>query len=173
MDQKFDFSILRNLRMKRGMTAEGLAQKANITRATVIKLESGKGNPTIETLSALGRVFQLEASQLVQMAESGTTESGLTNAYEEGGFTGIQVRFPGFEIYHLKAGKGTKTESAPGLHDNTAEVCLVVSGRVRITVMGDPKELGPGAALRFKALQDHMLEVLDDAELLLIHHTLS
>ncbi len=48
MEHKFDFSIIRNLRMKQGLTAEALAQKADVTRATVVKLESGKGNPTIE-----------------------------------------------------------------------------------------------------------------------------
>jgi transcriptional regulator with XRE-family HTH domain len=44
------------------------------SRATGVKLESGKGNPTIETLRALEQVFQLGVSQLVQMAETGTVE---------------------------------------------------------------------------------------------------
>ncbi len=68
MDHKFDFSVVGNLRMKQGLTAEALAQNAKTTWATIVKLESGKGNTTIEILSALGRVFQLGASQLVQMA---------------------------------------------------------------------------------------------------------
>ena len=169
-DRKFDFSIVRSLRMKQGLTAEALAQKANITRATVVKLESGKGNPTIETLGALGRVFGLDASQLVQMTETGTTEPGETLPYDQEGFQGTQVRFPGFEIFVLTAAKGAKTLATPDLHDNTAEICLVLSGRMRLTILEDSRELGPGQALRFKALQPHELEALEDTELLLIHH---
>ncbi len=121
----------------------------------------------------MGQVFKLGASQLVQMAETGTAESGQKTVYDQDGFTGIQVRFPGFELYLLKADKGARTVSIPNLHDNTAEVCLVISGRVRLTVLGEPRELGPGNALRFKALQEHELETLADTELLLIHHHLS
>jgi len=166
----FDFSIIRTLRMKRGMTAEELAVRASMTRATVAKLESGKGNPTIETISALGTVFGLTAADLIRMAETGESEKGETRSYEKDGLKGIRVRYPDFEIYHLMADAGTKTVSEPGLHKNTAEVCLVISGRVRIGVMDVVHDLGPGEALRFKALHGHTLNILSDSSFLLIHH---
>ncbi len=170
--QNFDFSIVRNLRMKRGMTAETLAGKANITRATIAKLESGKGNPTIETLSALGRVFQLTASQLVEMAEIEKPESGRRTAYDQDGFKGFQVNFSGFEIFYLEAAQGSRTISTPDLHDDTAEICMVLSGRVKVTVLDDPCILAPGESIRFKAIHDHELEAMEDSNLLLIHHLL-
>ncbi len=170
---RFDFSIVRNLRMKRGMTAEALAQKAGITRATIVKLESGKGNPTVETLGAIGRVFQLTASQLIQMAETCATESGSPTLFDQDGFQGFKTAFSGFEAYYLKAPAGSRTVSEPDLHENTAEVCFVVSGRVRVTVLGETTELGPGSSIRFKAIHDHEFEVMQDAELMLIHHFLT
>lgn len=170
---RFDFSIVRNLRMKRGMTAEALAKQADITRATIVKLESGKGNPTVETLGAIGSVFQLSASQLMQMAETCATESGRTTPFDRDGFKGLKTAFPGFEAYYLTAPAGSRSVSEPDLHENTAEICFVISGRVKITVLGETRELGPGSSLRFKALHDHEFEVTTDAELMLIHHFLT
>ena len=170
---RFDFSIVRTLRMKRGMTAEALAQNAAITRATIVKLESGKGNPTVETLGAIGRVFQLTASQLIQMAETCATESGRTTPFDQDGFKGMKTAFPGFEAYYLTAPAGSRSVSEPDLHENTAEICFVISGRVRVRVLGETTELTPGSSMRFKALLDHELEVTADAELMLIHHFLT
>jgi hypothetical protein len=39
-------------------------------------------------------------------------------------------------------------------------------------VGGVSHELGPGMALRFKAMHDHFFDIIDDAEFLLIHHNL-
>ncbi|EMS81336.1 helix-turn-helix domain-containing protein [Desulfotignum phosphitoxidans] len=170
--QNFDFSFVKNLRMKRGMTAETLAHEAGVTRATIAKLESGKGNPTIETLSALGKVFQMGASQLVEMAETGKSETGQKATYNKDGFHGIRMNFSGFELFHLEAPRGSRAVSVPDLHDNTAEICMVISGRVKITVLEDTRILKPGEAIRFKAIHDHELEALEDTTLLLIHHLL-
>lgn len=47
---QFDFSVIRTLRLKRGLTAEQLAEKAGTMRVTVAKIEGGCGNPTLETI---------------------------------------------------------------------------------------------------------------------------
>lgn len=50
---------LRELRQKAGMTQKELAEKAALPRATVVRVESGRRNATLETLmsmaSAMGR----------------------------------------------------------------------------------------------------------------------
>lgn len=150
--RKFDFSVIRNLRMKRGITAEKLAKEANLTRATVANLESGEGNPTIETIDALSSAFQMSSSGLVRLAEVKKCEAGQTKRFKKGGSLGTHIWFQNFEIYHFKAGQGTRKESDPKYHENTAEVCLVFSGKVNATVAGISHELGPGMAIRFKAM---------------------
>ena len=167
-----DFSIIRNLRKKWGLTAEELAAKASITRATVAKVEAGNGNPTIETIRALGRVFHLSAGELIRMAEVSHCEVGETRPFSDNGLDGSQIRFPNFEIFHLKAAAGVRKVSESRYHDNTAEVCLVISGRVRLVVGAETVNLGPGDAVRFKALQEHRIEIEQDAEFLLMHHNL-
>lgn len=170
--KEFDFSMIRTLRMKWGLTAEELAARAKVTRATVAKIESGNGNPTIETLAALSRVFQMPVSELIRMAETAHCEKGGGESYDENGFRGTRISFPGFEMFHLTAGAGAHAASEPEVHDNTAEICFVISGRIRLTVGDDAHELGPGDALRFKAIHDHRIDLITDAEFVLMHHNL-
>ena len=83
---KFDFSIIRTLRMKWGLSAEELAKRANVTRATVAKIESGDGNPTIETIESLSNVFQLTSSELIRLAEVAQCETAVTKDIKTGLF---------------------------------------------------------------------------------------
>lgn len=171
-DETFDFSILKALRKKWKLSAEELAAKANITRATVAKIESGRGNPTVETLAALSRVFQMSASELIRMAEISHCEAGVSESYKNGGVSGSRISFPSFELYHLKADAGTRTPSEAARHENTAEVCAVLSGKLKTRIQEKSHELGPGMAIRYKALYEHDIEVLEDACFLMIHHNL-
>lgn len=167
---KFDFSIIRTLRKKRGITAEELARRANLTRATVAKIEGGDSNPTIETIEALSSVFQLTSSELIRLAEVVHCEIAITKTFAADGFKGDHIWFPSFEVYCIRADAGVRKESDPEFHENTAEICLVLSGEVKVTVRGQSHVLGPGMALRFKALYEHHFDVIQKAEFLLIHH---
>lgn len=169
---KFDFSVIRNLRKKLGITAEELAKQAGLTRGTIVKIEGQNSNPTIETIEALSTVFQLSASELIRLAEVAQCEVGSIKPFKKGQFDGRHLWFPNFEIYQLRAGPGTRKESDPKHHENTAEVCWVLSGQVRVSVGGQIHELGPGMALRFKALHEHYYDILEESEMLLIHHSL-
>ena len=169
---KFDFSIIRTLRMKWGLSAEELAKRANVTRATVAKIESGDGNPTIETIESLSNVFQLTSSELIRLAEVAQCELASTKAFKTDKFDGVHVWFPNFEVYFIKAESNTRKESDPKRHENTAEICLVLSGKVIANIAGHSYELGPGMALRFKALHEHNFDIVEKAEFLLIHHNL-
>jgi transcriptional regulator with XRE-family HTH domain len=166
----FDFSIIRTLRQKWQLTAEELAGRAGLTRATVAKIEAGDGNPTIETIEAISTVFQLTPSELIRLAEVAQCETAVTEPFRKEGLEGSHIWFPNFEIYRLRGEAGTRKASDPTRHENTAEVCLVLSGRIRVTVGRQARELGPGMALRFKALHEHQLEFLEEAEILLMHH---
>ncbi len=168
--KKFDFSIIGTLRRKRGLTAEELARRANLTRATVSKIEGGEGNPTIETIEALSSVFQLTSSELIRLAEVAHCEAAQTKTFKTDRLEGAHIWFPDFEAYYIRADAGVRKESDPRRHENTAEICLVISGKVKVTVRGQSHELGPGMALRFKALHEHHFDIIDKAEFLLIHH---
>tara|TARA_R110002049_G_scaffold303839_1_gene498477 strand:+ start:52 stop:375 length:324 start_codon:yes stop_codon:yes gene_type:complete len=48
---------VREMRQAIGFTQEKFAKSFGLTRKQVIELESGKGNPTLETLMKIGRPF--------------------------------------------------------------------------------------------------------------------
>ena len=169
-NSQFDFSVIRTLRVKQGLTAEQLAKKAGMTRVTIAKIETGDGNPTLETLQALSNVFHLSASELIRLAEVARCEEPVVKAFQEKGMDVNHIWFPNFEVFHIRAGIGLEYLSNPEFHENTAEVCLVLSGRIQIAVAGQLYELGTGMAMRFKALQEHKFDIVEDAEFFLIHH---
>jgi XRE family transcriptional regulator, regulator of sulfur utilization len=82
--------------------------------------------------------------------------------------TGRQLVFSDGDLFVLSAPAGTRTEFEPELHGATRETCLVVSGRVMVTVADQTVSLGPGEAVRFKAMHPHHLEIMEDAVLVLL-----
>ena len=48
-----------SLRQKHGLTQQGLAQKVQVTRQTIISLEKGKYDPSIGLAHKIARVFGL------------------------------------------------------------------------------------------------------------------
>ena len=57
---------LRHLREKRGMTQEGLAAKAGLTRSCIAKLEAGERGAHVETLSLLAKALRTSADALLR-----------------------------------------------------------------------------------------------------------
>ena len=164
-----DFSIIRKLRKKQGMTSEELALKANVTRATIAKMENGSGNPTISTITALAGVFHLAPCELIHMAEKTMIEEAHKEELKSKAFSGKRIQFNGFEILHVASPKGVKKEFGSRWHDNTTQVLLVLSGCVQLTLGGQKKMVTPEMAIRFKAIHDHSFDILEDSEFLLIH----
>lgn len=164
----YDFSVIRSLRTKRGMTADELAAKAGLTRVTVAKIEANDGNPTVGTLGQLADALGLAPSELLQLAESTTVEVPQRRSFRRKGLTGRQIVFSDGDLFVLSAPAGTRTRFEPELHGPTRETCLVVSGRVTVNVADREVTLGPGEAIRFKALHPHRLEVLQDAVFVMI-----
>ncbi len=166
---EYDFSVIRTLRTKRGMTADELAAKAGLTRVTVAKIEANNGNPTVGTLGGLAAALGLAPSELLQLAEQTATESPRVHPFQREKLTGRQLVFSDGDLFVLSAPAGTRTEFEPELHGGSRETCLVVSGRVMVTVAGQTVSLGAGEAVRFKALHPHYIEIMEDAVLVMIH----
>jgi transcriptional regulator with XRE-family HTH domain len=65
---------LKRARTRRGLSISELSRRSKIGKATLSQLESGAGNPTIETVFSLSRVLEVPISDLLE-ARSAT---GLT-----------------------------------------------------------------------------------------------
>jgi transcriptional regulator with XRE-family HTH domain len=171
--KRFDFSLLKTLRLKKGLTAEQLASRANVTRATIAKIESGFDNPTVQTLDALARVFQLTTSDLVRMAEGARFDHAKVQNCTGEGYSGKRIFFDNLEIYHLKAEKHARIVSDHSLHEDTSEICFVLSGQLNLMVADKSTLMEPGMAVKFSALQEHHMEITEAAEFFLIHQLMT
>lgn len=56
-------------RLKKGFSQEELALKANISRNTIWKIETGKASPTVETLAKIAQALEIEFSVLTDISK--------------------------------------------------------------------------------------------------------
>ena len=62
---------LKRHRTERGMTQEDLAERAGVTRQTIISIERGRYSPSIELALRLGRIFGVPVEALFELDEPG------------------------------------------------------------------------------------------------------
>ena len=137
---------VRRLRLERGLSVVALAARSGVARATLTQLESGRGNPTIETIAALGSVLGAEADRLLRhdpapqalvvRAGEGSRTSEIATLIDrhrhDGGRTEV------FDFTLPAGGRERSTSHGPG----SAEIVLVRSGRLRAGPLEATVELG-------------------------------
>ena len=57
-------NLLRELRAQRGMTQADLAEKLNVSRQTIIAIETEKYDPSLPLAFAIGRVFEKRVEEI-------------------------------------------------------------------------------------------------------------
>ena len=167
----FDLTVIRNLRKKRGFTAEEMARQANLTRSTVAKIESGKANPTLGTLGAISGVLGMSATALLAMVESSQATVYEAQPFAISGIEGSRLVLPGVETFHLKVEPGARASFDPQIHENTQETMMVLSGSLEIEVGGRVYDLRHGQAISFRALQEHSIRSAEGCSLIVVHHS--
>jgi len=163
-----DFSIVRTLRKKSGLTLEDVSRKSGISSATLSKLERNQHMVEIETLYRLARVFGLSASDLLNLAESCSAHTKNSDQYSSGPFEFERIQYQGLECFHARARTGSSL-SRPEAHGDDFEICWVHSGKIRITLPHEQHTLNSGQALKFDAVLEHTYEIFEDSELTIMH----
>jgi transcriptional regulator with XRE-family HTH domain len=158
---------LRRLRAVRGLSTVELARRSGVARATLVQLEAGRGNPTLETLYALANTLGVGLGEVI--APSAVDEVEIVRAAEGARVAGAAVRArlvarlparAGLELYDLSLRPGRRQRSQP--HPaGVVEHLLVHAGRVRAGPESAPVELGPGDYARYAANVPHVYEALE------------
>ncbi|MBB6565052.1 helix-turn-helix transcriptional regulator [Kribbella sandramycini] len=151
---------LRARRDEQGISLSELARRSGIAKGTLSQLESGSGNPTIETVFSLSNALGVPVSALLN--EAPTAELVVVRGAETGVLSGeaIDLRMlrrvePAgglFEIYtqDVRPDAVQHSDGHPGIEHH-----VVLSGRLRVTSQGRSEELGPGDYLAFRAAGPH------------------
>ncbi|MFD8786989.1 helix-turn-helix domain-containing protein [Kitasatospora sp. NPDC059599] len=151
---------LKRARAQRGLSLSELSRRAGIGKATLSQLESGAGNPTLETVLGLSRVLGVPISDLVeaQPAEEVTVVRAADAEVLSG--RGVDLRplrriesgDVVFEVYDQQV-RTDGTQISAG-HIGT-EHTIVQAGRLRVRAGRRELELGPGDYVGFDASLPH------------------
>lgn len=164
----FDFSILREIRKREGLTLEEVSKRSGLSIAVISRLERNQTSAELETLFKLGRVFGMSATDLLALAESRLAHLKAEETYISDGFHFRLIRYANHSCFMANATAGARIKK-PEIHHDDHETCWVIEGRVRINLPHESIELTAGQSLQFDAIQEHSYEALEDSKLVLVH----
>src|SRR4051794_37864760 len=131
---------VRGLRRDAGLTLAELASASNLGKSTLAQLESGKANPSVETLWAIAAALQVPFAQLVEEQRAPlrvvrARDVPAMRSAEAPGWGGRLLsgsqRRGRFELYALDLEQGT-IRHADAHHSGVEEHLVVVTGRLRV-----------------------------------------
>lgn len=161
-------AALRRERARTGLSLAEVARRAGVAKSTLSQLESGNGNPSVETLWALAVALGIPFGRLVEPARPRVrvirAGEGPAVASERANYVATLLAAcpPGtrHDIYLLTAEPGEPRESDPHLPGVTEHVVLC-RGRALLGVRTEPVELAPGDYLAYPGDEAHVFRALE------------
>ncbi|MGH3258243.1 MAG: helix-turn-helix domain-containing protein, partial [Streptosporangiaceae bacterium] len=159
---------LRRERRRAELSLTEVARRAGIAKSTLSQLESGAGNPSLETLWAICVALDVPISRLLDpprphvqviRAGEGPTVSAAQADYQA---TLLATCPPGarHDVYRICAEPGHARESRPHM-PGVVEHVVLSAGRALVGLADEPVELGPGDYIRYPADVPHVFEAVE------------
>lgn len=167
-DGMYNFEVLRELRKQNGFTLKEVASSSGVSIGVISKLERNQTIAELETIYKLGRVFGMNPSDLLALAERRASQMTEAIERESGDFHFKEIRYGNVRAL-VGTGRAGAKVSKPKIHRDDYEVCWVLSGKMRFQLPNETKELESGDAIQFDALLEHTYEALEKSEFLIIH----
>lgn len=161
-------TAVRRERERLGWSAAELARRAGVSKANLSQLEAGAGNPSVETLWALGGALGVAFSALV---DPGSRAPTLIRAHEGEPIEGARGNYsasllsaspPGArrDIYLLRAEPGRARRSDPH-QEGTIEHVVLASGAAEVGPTDGPVLLHPGDYLVYRGDVAHIFDATE------------
>lgn len=176
MNSNYDFSVINTLRKKLNLTLQKLAETSGLTYPTVETIETNKKFPSLRTLDALAGALRITTSELIGMAEKRLVQKRVAqkivneklNSQKQGLNDWALAIFDKAKVLRVDAAKNAAIHY-PELHDESHEICYVLTGKLAIQVGDQEYVLNKNEVLLFDGMLDHKYNVLEDGEFLAIH----
>jgi transcriptional regulator with XRE-family HTH domain len=169
-------SNVRALRLDAGLTLADLAQAAGLGKSTLAQLESGKANPSVETLWAIAAALQVPFARIVEEARPAlrvvrAADVPPMHSAETPGWAGrLLTASHGrgtFDLYVLDLDEGAVRHADPH-HPGVVEHLVVVVGRLKAGPVNGPVELHAGDLVTFAADIPHVYEAIETTHCVLV-----
>ncbi|MBN3068315.1 helix-turn-helix transcriptional regulator [Pectobacterium brasiliense] len=170
---------IRRERERLNLSVTELAKRAGLAKSTLSQLETGIGNPSLETLWALAMALDVQVSQLIgqprQHVQVIRANEGAATYSEQANYAAtLLAACPAGaqrDIYRLKVQPGEARVSQPH-RPGTIEHVILSSGRARIGPVTQPVELNAGDYISYSADVPHLFDALeaDTSAVMLIEH---
>ncbi|MEU5610271.1 helix-turn-helix domain-containing protein [Streptomyces sparsogenes] len=154
---------LRAERARAGLSLTEVARRAGLAKSTLSQLESGTGNPSLETLWALCVALEIPFSRLlavsrpqVQVIRAGEGPA-IGSAQSDYRATLLAASPPRArrDVYSIAAEPGPQRSSAPHL-PGVVEHVVISAGRALVGTAEEPVELHPGDYICYPADVPHV-----------------
>jgi transcriptional regulator with XRE-family HTH domain len=158
---------LRHERVAAGLSVSELARRAGVSKATVSQIESGGGNPSVETLWALSEALNVPFAQLVEqpsrelvLIRSGEA-SGVTSAASAYAAALLSSSPPNArrDIYIVSAEPGQPKLSTPHSRGTTEHV-VIIAGSANVGPAEAPILMSVGDYVAYAGDETHTFEAL-------------
>jgi transcriptional regulator with XRE-family HTH domain len=158
---------LRRERERAGLTLTELARRAGVAKSTLSQLESGTGNPSVETLWALGVALGVPFSQLVEppVAPVRVVRAGAgprvpsDQAHFAGTLLAAGAAHTRRDLYVIELESGPVRHAQAHLPGSVEHV-IVAAGRMRAGPDSEQVDLDPGDYASFPGDVPHTYEAL-------------
>jgi len=168
-------AALKRERERVGISIAELARRARLAKSTLSQLEAGTGNPSIETLWALGVALGVPFSRLVEPPPSQVrvirAGQGPRLQADRADFvaTLLAAGSPHTrrDLYVMELEPGQAREAAAHI-PGSVEHIVVCAGRILAGPAGEEVELGPGDYITFPGDVPHHYEAIENAWAVLI-----
>jgi transcriptional regulator with XRE-family HTH domain len=169
-------SNVRAVRLDAGLTLADLAAAAGLGKSTLAQLESGKANPSVETLWAIAAALRVPFARLVEEERTAlrvvrARDVPPMHSAEAPGWAGrLLAASHGrgtFDLYTLDLDEGTTRHADPH-HSGVVEHLIVVVGRLRVGPATRAVELDAGDLVTFAADVPHVYEALEATHCVLL-----
>lgn len=164
----YDFAVLRDLRKGQGLSIGEVSHRSGVSPAVISKLERNRTLAELDTLYRLGRVFGLNPSDLLRLAESRSAQRLEASEHCNHGIRFREIAYGNIRCLLGTARAGART-GKPQVHSDDYEVCWVLSGQVRFRLPHETHDLAAGDAIQFDGVLDHSYEAVADSQFFLVH----
>lgn len=156
-------------RQRSGLSIAEVARRAKIAKSTLSQLESGVGNPSIETLWSICIVLNIPVSRLLESPKEeikiirygeGVSVSSENMDYQATLLSSCPPNVSR-DIYWIEVKPGQPHYSEPH-HTGVTEHVIIVKGRAKLGLVSESYELNEGDYITYPGDRQHVFEALQE-----------